>query len=433
MDEILASIRKIIAEEPGSQRDVAAVAGTDRRAPPLPPKGDARPPVPFPPAQPRSFGAPAMPEAPQRAPADDLSDLVDQLTHAQQVPSGGLTQERVQAPSSLPPWNAASPMSADGNRLAEAAGSPAPASHVPQSSPVPASAASPTLEASRPMLPPLFGENAAPSFAESLTQPRIKAQNESGAGPSAMDMSTAALTPPIAPAPADWAMRPGVAPDLKSASDSAASSLLTEVVPSSSVAASVPASVDAKPSSESVFSSLIAGLVGTRGQDSKAGGNAASEAAAAVPTAGSSAAVATPAEPGTVGKDPGGVAPKATSVPLPMAMPASVSKPDPKIIATSAGLDGSGDRSAAEERTAAPASLPVAAVAVAVAAAPAQPVDAVSATGTPTKTLEDTVSDMLRPMLRQWLDTNMPKLVERALAAELSQPLQDGPPKKDGR
>ena len=50
----------------------------------------------------------------------------------------------------------------------------------------------------------------------------------------------------------------------------------------------------------------------------------------------------------------------------------------------------------------------------------------------PVKTLEDTVVDLLRPMLRTWLDENMPRIVEKALRVELSEQLK-GPvsPKKD--
>ncbi len=35
------------------------------------------------------------------------------------------------------------------------------------------------------------------------------------------------------------------------------------------------------------------------------------------------------------------------------------------------------------------------------------------------KTLEDSVKDMLRPMLRQWLDENMPRVLTAALKDEL--------------
>lgn len=40
-------------------------------------------------------------------------------------------------------------------------------------------------------------------------------------------------------------------------------------------------------------------------------------------------------------------------------------------------------------------------------------------TGMQTRTMEDTVAELLRPMLRSWLAENMPKIVERALRKEL--------------
>lgn len=65
-----------------------------------------------------------------------------------------------------------------------------------------------------------------------------------------------------------------------------------------------------------------------------------------------------------------------------------------------------------------PGAAPIAAVAATVAA------DAVKAEMQPAAapagaTLEDTVAHLLRPMLRQWLDTNMPRIVEKALRSEL--------------
>jgi cell pole-organizing protein PopZ len=35
------------------------------------------------------------------------------------------------------------------------------------------------------------------------------------------------------------------------------------------------------------------------------------------------------------------------------------------------------------------------------------------------RTLEDLVRDMLRPMLKSWLDANLPDLVERMVRAEI--------------
>ena len=45
----------------------------------------------------------------------------------------------------------------------------------------------------------------------------------------------------------------------------------------------------------------------------------------------------------------------------------------------------------------------------------------VASPGAPVRTMEDTVVELLRPMLRQWLDANMPRIVEKALRVELSE------------
>jgi cell pole-organizing protein PopZ len=45
----------------------------------------------------------------------------------------------------------------------------------------------------------------------------------------------------------------------------------------------------------------------------------------------------------------------------------------------------------------------------------------IAAGSEPTKTLEDTVAELLRPMLRQWLDANLPRIVEKALRVELAE------------
>jgi cell pole-organizing protein PopZ len=50
-------------------------------------------------------------------------------------------------------------------------------------------------------------------------------------------------------------------------------------------------------------------------------------------------------------------------------------------------------------------------------AAPAGAVPAVEETGT----IEDTTADLLRPMLRQWLADNMPRMVEKALHIEIAE------------
>jgi cell pole-organizing protein PopZ len=38
----------------------------------------------------------------------------------------------------------------------------------------------------------------------------------------------------------------------------------------------------------------------------------------------------------------------------------------------------------------------------------------------PSNTLEGLVRDMLRPMLREWLDANLPELVEKMVAKEIA-------------
>ena len=42
------------------------------------------------------------------------------------------------------------------------------------------------------------------------------------------------------------------------------------------------------------------------------------------------------------------------------------------------------------------------------------------------RTLEDTVRDLLRPMLRHWLDANLPRIVEEALRVELAEGVKAG-------
>ena len=45
------------------------------------------------------------------------------------------------------------------------------------------------------------------------------------------------------------------------------------------------------------------------------------------------------------------------------------------------------------------------------------------APGVTTRSLEDAVSDLLRPMLRSWLDDNMPRIIEKIAREELAKPL----------
>lgn len=66
----------------------------------------------------------------------------------------------------------------------------------------------------------------------------------------------------------------------------------------------------------------------------------------------------------------------------------------------------------------APAALPVAAAPApapetAIVAAPAA-----MALPLPVRSLEDTVAELLKPMLREWLDSNMPRIIAKALTPE---------------
>lgn len=60
-------------------------------------------------------------------------------------------------------------------------------------------------------------------------------------------------------------------------------------------------------------------------------------------------------------------------------------------------------------------------------ASPAPSTDA--DTSAPPRTMEDTVAELLRPLLKQWLADNMPRIVEKALRIELAASLK--PPAKD--
>ena len=62
-----------------------------------------------------------------------------------------------------------------------------------------------------------------------------------------------------------------------------------------------------------------------------------------------------------------------------------------------------------------------------IAAQPEAALAAPEALGETVRTMEDTVAELLRPMLRQWLDTNMPRIVEKALRVEMAASLKPKP------
>ncbi|MCH9808929.1 MAG: DUF2497 domain-containing protein [Alphaproteobacteria bacterium] len=87
-----------------------------------------------------------------------------------------------------------------------------------------------------------------------------------------------------------------------------------------------------------------------------------------------------------------------------------------------------GEAAASEEKKVAAVSGPVAAPVGAVAAPGGPDTKGVSAAdvvissmGGQVRTLEDTVAELLRPLLREWLENNMPRIVENALRLEVAE------------
>ncbi len=118
-----------------------------------------------------------------------------------------------------------------------------------------------------------------------------------------------------------------------------------------------------------------------------------------------------------------GVTPaEAISDPAPNAIAAAVVEPLAKPAAepqTEADIDNSATTPAVVLAALAPAAM-------AATVQPSAPVDAVAREATVTepspaasRTFEDTVTIMLRPLIKDWLDRNMPGMVEKALEAEL--------------
>ncbi len=110
---------------------------------------------------------------------------------------------------------------------------------------------------------------------------------------------------------------------------------------------------------------------------------------------------------------PAAAAPAAVpSAPVPAPTAASAAAVASKAVVTLAGV--------AEAMKAAPAGGP---------ATPAA-TDLTPVKDAPVKTLEDAVVDLLRPMLRNWLDENMPRIVEKALRIEVAEQLKRTVPKQ---
>lgn len=83
-----------------------------------------------------------------------------------------------------------------------------------------------------------------------------------------------------------------------------------------------------------------------------------------------------------------------------------------------AGTAGSGPAQAAPVPAATPTPAPAAVAKAAVSAAAGQPF-------TGSRTLEDAVMDLLRPMLREWLDENLPRIIEAAVQREVADTIRN--------
>ena len=135
-------------------------------------------------------------------------------------------------------------------------------------------------------------------------------------------------------------------------------------------------------------------------------------AAPAKPTAASAPTAPAPAA------QPGAPAPAAAK---PAAPPAPAPAPNataPAATAPAAGQAGPAAQSASATTAPAPG-VPASASATEPPGTAAAP-PAVAAPLGDVRTLEDTVVELLRPMLRKWLDDNMPRIVEKALRVEIA-------------
>jgi hypothetical protein len=75
-----------------------------------------------------------------------------------------------------------------------------------------------------------------------------------------------------------------------------------------------------------------------------------------------------------------------------------------------------------------PASEPLNSTPVALVPARSEPATRQDAHGHPVDSIENATADLLRPMLRQWLAENMPRMVEKALYIEVAESVK-GPRK----
>jgi len=482
MDEILASIRKIISEEPASADPSAAstgvaaatgAAGYDVPTEPILPtleasgRGAAQNATPNDASDPRPFGgrlADALQTAVPKAQGsagfdDDLADLLDEpsATHAtpdasaagaEEVPKSGPSadaQVPAEKPSfgrtfdppaglrpqrERPPETEDQPATAQGARLADKLGHPATDDGVtPHRNPAFGAAA--TLGA-----PSAGHGNTAPRRNDELAKTVPAAENADeptkDTGPvviAAMPKSSHSPTEPSAPAATtDAGARPiGFALRAVAGTDAPSQTPDASAIPSK--LGDTP--FKATQAREDGLTSR-AGSSEAAGKPGRAPDQRTEPAAHALPSLGSAIAAlngvgnlsekppgtadVTKAADGQAAKPPASVTPACDA-----SEKATPANPEANSLAAVAASSELSHKSGAPDHA-----QPIKAETPVVVSQPPAPVSTLALSETPAhaslavRTLEDTVADLLRPMLRAWLDENMPRMVENALRIEMA-------------
>ncbi|MDX2157026.1 MAG: DUF2497 domain-containing protein [Hyphomicrobiaceae bacterium] len=459
MDEILASIRKIIAEEPPGTRKAPPVASPERAHDPAAPS-------------PGASLADTLRGA-RKASIDDVLGLADPEPRPT-MPAPSSAQARDGAPGSPMNSNPAGPFGprqdgtgAEGPRpfFGPAPDAMAPRATSPSPSPAPSPAASAFAQSDRQVGgEPVTASSSAPRPATGAPGDLggvVPRRAELGSGAPAVQASAAALPQAAAdrkPLPGTRPIERPTAAAAKPTQPIAAPAEPTRIAPRETTPAlSELMTVRPVPANEAPAGTPVATVTAdapapkTETRPSQAPDAAPlvtpSPTAAAKPVE-TAAAVAAPvpkaaapaAAPNNQAKPAATTAP-ATKPAAPAAKPAaSAAQPSTPIAKPAAApaehVNGAEHKTGtqvvpAPTEARAPAPSPAAETPASVAktapvpartAKPAVPADivptVVQAAGV--RTLEDTVVDLLRPMLRQWLDENMPRMVEKALRIELA-------------
>lgn len=396
MDEILASIRKIIAEDPAAGKAPTAAQGEPRLPLPMRERAHVLAAMPAPkmpplPPQPASAPEPKTAQPPPVRPSQtitgrsgdqnalNLSLLEEDLAD--------LVEDRVAASADAKP----SPTPIAGARVEATEVRPRPAVAAAPSAVIPASnghhepgtdwrLARPAPASAPSAVPPSESASALANGVNDalamFARPPAKTEQPSGIGFGIGNV------PPPQSKPADPRPAQVAAPDRTGGGSAGTSSPpIADAAP--------PAIVPAPPR--------------------YAGGNGEDSVIAAVETA---ANIAT--------------APALDALAASLAAPAASSQAKGRPASVAQSAPQAAAPAAAKPRPAPPAAViakPAAAqqVAPAKTGAPPRPSAAGEAMpGIPVRSMEDTVSELLRPMLRQWLDNNMPRIVEKALRVEMA-------------